>query len=81
MLFFRMHAPRGAVCLFFLVTLSPLVGQETPTPSSTQASISGAVMDQTGAVLPGARVVLSRGTEKGRETTTDEKGVYVFSGF
>jgi hypothetical protein len=64
------------------VLLLPLrsLGQEPPKTTGQQGSISGAVMDQTGAVIPGAKAVLATGTEKGVETQTDDKGVYSFKG-
>jgi hypothetical protein len=54
--------------------------QEEPKPPAGGASISGSVTDQTGAVITGAKVVLARGTEPGREATTDDKGAYSFKG-
>src|SRR5262249_39011432 len=64
------------------VLLSPLnsLSQEPPKANGQQGSISGAVMDQTGAVIPGAKVVLASATEKGLETQTDDRGAYSFKG-
>lgn len=47
---------------------------------SGKASISGVATDQTGAVIPGAKVILSNATGLRRETQTDDKGVYSFTG-
>lgn len=52
--------------------------QEGLKAPAARASISGTVTDQTGAVITGAKVVLTRGTEAGREVTTDDQGVYSF---
>jgi len=53
------------------------VGQENN--AKEKGSIHGTVTDQTQAVLPDARVVLTGGTGK-QETKTDEKGTYSFTG-
>ena len=55
-------------------------GQEPAKAPTTQGTISGIVMDQTGAVIPDAKVVLSHGTGPARETKTDDKGSYSFTG-
>lgn len=84
MLRFLMHV---IVCVYslFLLTLSPLSlhGQEAPKAGESRASISGTVMDQTGAVISGAKIVLSRGAQPKPEVlapqlTTDDKGTYTF---
>jgi uncharacterized surface anchored protein len=46
---------------------------------SGKAAISGIATDQTGAVLPGAKVVLSNAAGFKQETVTDEKGSYRFT--
>ena len=66
--------------LFLLVVRLHANGQESTKVAVAQGSITGTVMDQTGAVIPEAKVVLSRGTEPTRETKTDSKGVYSFTG-
>src|SRR5438094_7392646 len=59
--------------LFFVLTSSTIWAQAT-------AQISGAVRDQTGAVLPGVEIT-ARQTETGvtRMTVTNETGAYVLS--
>jgi hypothetical protein len=72
-----------SVCglIVFLVLLqSHASGQESTKATPAQGSISGAVMDQTGAVIPDAKVVLTNGTAPARETKADDKGVYSFTG-
>jgi hypothetical protein len=56
------------------------VGQEQPNKANSKAAINGTVTDQTQAVVPGAKVVLSDGAGLQRETQTDEKGAYSFTG-
>ena len=55
---------------------------QTPAGSAGtgKASISGVASDQTGAVIPGAKVVLKDAAGLTRETQTDDKGVYSFTG-
>ena len=45
-----------------------------------KASISGIATDQTGAVIPGVKVVLSDAAGATQETETNEKGAYTFTG-
>jgi hypothetical protein len=58
--------------------------QPAPTPMVSavggKASISGVATDQTGAVIPGVKVVLRDAAGATRETETDEKGAYSFTG-
>jgi Carboxypeptidase regulatory-like domain len=82
---FSMHGAVVCVWVLFFLMLSPLSlqSQEAPKATGTQASISGTVMDQTGAVIPGASVVLSRGPQAKPEVITpevitDDKGIYAF---
>src|SRR5882762_2450520 len=64
---------------FFLMNAClsrPLAGQ-----SSYKAQLSGTVTDATGAVVPGAKVILTDdGTGIGTTFVTDNRGVYVFTG-
>jgi hypothetical protein len=64
----------AAACLVVLLVLvAPLHAQEGA------ASINGTVTDQSGALIPGARVVLtSAETGQSRETVTVDNGTYVF---
>jgi len=55
-------------------------GQEPPKKTDGKAAINGTVTDQTQAVVTGAKVVLSNGAGLQRETQTDEKGTYSFTG-
>ena len=47
---------------------------------SGKASISGVAADASGAVIPGAKVVLTDAAGETRETQTDDKGAYLFPG-
>ena len=70
---------RGLIVFLVLLQVHAS-GQESTKVAAAQGSISGAVMDQTGAVIPDAKVELSNGTVLARETKTDDKGVYSFAG-
>src|SRR5208283_3091764 len=62
------------VASFFVV--NPAVGQSTYT-----AQLTGVVTDSSGAVIPGAKVILTDdGTGVGSSSTTDSRGIYVFTG-
>jgi hypothetical protein len=79
---FRVVVSIHSLCLLLLSAWS-LQGQEAPKAGGTQASILGTVMDQTGAVIPGAKVVLSHEPQRKpeditAEVTTDDKGIYAF---
>jgi len=69
-----------ALIVFLVLSQFHANGQESAKVPPAQASISGTVTDQTGAVIPEAKVVLSHGTEPARETKTDNKGAYSFAG-
>ena len=66
------------LAVFALVAL--IVPTVVTAQSTTTGAISGAVMDQSGAVLPDVRVTL-KSTEKGftQSTKTSAQGVYQFS--
>jgi len=51
-----------------------------PSPSSAKGSISGTATDPTGAVIPGATVVLTRSGVVVQKTNTDQNGKYSFVG-
>jgi hypothetical protein len=68
------------ITIFVLLSQLCASSQEASKPPAAGASISGSVTDQTGAVITGAKVVLTRGTEPGIETTTDDKGAFSFKG-
>src|SRR5262249_34590053 len=53
--------------------------QSTP-PSDGKAAINGTVTDQTQAVVPGAKAVLSNASGFKQEALSDDKGAYVFRG-
>jgi hypothetical protein len=55
-------------------------GQEPPKPPSDAATINGTATDQTGAVVTGAKVTLSSDAGAKLETTSNEKGLYSFTG-
>jgi hypothetical protein len=54
--------------------------QATVSAGAGNGSISGVASDQTGAVIPGVKVVLDNGAGLTQEATTDEKGAYSFTG-
>src|SRR2546427_2535559 len=56
------------------------IGQEQPKTADDKASITGTVTDPTQAVVPGAKVVLTGPAGLKKETQTDEKGAYSFTG-
>jgi Carboxypeptidase regulatory-like domain len=62
----------------------PPSGRSTQTlaakSGSNGGSVTGIATDQTGAVISGARVVLIDAAGQSRETQTDEKGAYSFTG-
>ena len=55
-------------------------GQEVKPGGPEKASISGAVTDQTGAVIAGAKVVLTNTVGVEKESQSDDKGGYSFTG-
>lgn len=66
-------------CAFVLLTaVTPAHAQ---TPTATTAVVSGAVADPSGAMIPGATVLLvDVGTSRSTEQITDDNGRYVFVG-
>ena len=56
------------------------IGQEQPKSGTDMGVINGTVTDQTQAVVTGAVVVLTSSTGEKRETRTDDKGAYSFTG-
>lgn len=68
------------LALTLLLSPWPIVGQERSTKANDKAAIRGTVTDQTQAVVTGAKVALSGTGGFYRETQTDEKGVYSFTG-
>lgn len=69
-------------CVAMLALLIPwsAVGQEQPKNADHKAAINGTVTDQTQAVVTGARVALSNGAGLQKETQSDDKGAYFFTG-
>jgi hypothetical protein len=69
----RVFARTLILCLIVLALLSPVMAQ------TGNGSIQGVIADVTGAVLPGAKVKITRvQTGDVRETTANERGLYVF---
>jgi len=73
------------LCLLAIsLTASPTAGAQskssTPNSSSAQASITGTVTDQTGAVLPAATVTVTNAAGLSQTATSDDKGGYAVSG-
>src|SRR5215469_14140791 len=70
-----------ALCLgVFPLLQRCAMGEPQGKAATGSASISGVVADQTGAVIGGARVVLTSKAGSARETQSDEKGSYSFTG-
>ena len=67
---------RGVLAAFLVVLGVALA----PTASAQSGSLSGVVADATGAVLPGATVVLRGGPGGLREARTDARGSFAFDG-
>lgn len=64
-----------------VVCLSLLVGSAAYAQATYTAQLTGTVTDSSGAVIPGAKVVLTdEATAVGPTTNTDARGVYVFTG-
>src|SRR5882757_52698 len=81
----RVSAPRVfsrviIVLALLLLGWSFANGQEPPKAAGDAGTISGTVTDQTQAVVTGAKVVLTSATGEKRETSTDDKGAYAFTG-
>ena len=67
--------------LLAVILALPMSGQQaTPTPNANQCSIDGTVTDPSQALIAGATVVLSNAAGVKKQTTTDDKGHYAFTG-
>ncbi len=64
--------------VFFALSLS--AGQEQAKTAAGSGTINGTVTDQTQAVVPGAKALLTSATGEKLETQTNDKGVYSFIG-
>jgi hypothetical protein len=72
----KQHVPKGTFCLFLLLSLSYSSFSQT---QITTGVIQGTVLDESGAVLPGANVeVKSLETNSSKSLTTDTDGRFVF---
>src|SRR5215471_13987053 len=72
----KQHVPKGTLCLILLLSLSYSTFSQT---QITTGVIQGTVMDESGAVLPGANVeVKSLDTNSSKTLTTDTDGRFVF---
>lgn len=67
-------------CLLALLHLAVAAAQDHTNDAKAKASISGTVTDQTQAVVPAVRAVLTNLTGVKQETETNDKGAYSFSG-
>lgn len=61
-----------------VVDASKVIIVQMATPNQ-ESSLTGTVVDQFGAVIPGAKVVVSGGQNLVRETTTDDNGSFTFT--
>ena len=82
------------LCFLLVLCAFPTLGQSPPPPSipdpaaqehapapSSAGTINGTVVDRTGAVIPGARVKLSRGgSSLSQEAMSDSNGQFFFTG-
>lgn len=68
-------------CVVALALLLPglAIAQEPAKKADGKAAITGTVTDQTQAVVPGAKVVLTNTTGFKQETQSDDKGAYSFT--
>ncbi|PYS53097.1 MAG: hypothetical protein DMG13_13890, partial [Acidobacteria bacterium] len=67
--------------MLLIAAAGPLVFSTPAVAQNTSGSMTGVVQDSTGAVIPGAQVVLinqDQGVEA-RQTITNEAGIYLFS--
>ena len=70
------YLQRLAFLLLLVFAVSP-----SAWPQSSTATVSGTVRDQTGAVIPGANVTLTRqDTNESSKTASSSMGYYVFAG-
>jgi hypothetical protein len=68
------------VMLLMLAMLSLAFGQAVPKAADDKGAIRGTVIDQTQAVVAGAKVALTSAAGDKFETVTDDKGTYSFTG-
>jgi hypothetical protein len=69
-----MHTARNSLFLTAILLAIPSLGQ-----AATTGSISGAITDQTGALIPGAKLTITNPAQGiQHKTTSDAKGVYSF---
>ncbi len=76
-----MSSPRQYQALLCVLTLLCVSAISSFAQQATTATMTGRVLDQNGAVIPGAQVsVTQQGTSARRETTTNTDGIYVLTG-
>ncbi|MEA2175578.1 MAG: hypothetical protein QOD00_3170 [Blastocatellia bacterium] len=68
---------RGSLWLLVLLSVVNVTGYSQSTPNLS--SLTGVVLDQTGAAIAGAKVELSVGDTSPRSTTTDQSGGFRFN--
>ena len=69
-----------SVLTLLLLGWSVSAGQEAPKTPNDKGSVNGTVTDQTGAVVTGAKVVLTNAAGEKFETRSDDKGAYSWTG-
>jgi len=68
------------VLVLLSLSLASSMAQGAPKADAEKGTISGTVTDATGAVVPGAKVLLTNTAGEKFETQSDEKGAYVITG-
>ena len=79
-----MRLAQVCLCVLAIALTESVASAEQPKPtppdSSAQASITGTVTDQTGAVLPAATITVTSAAGIIQTATTNDKGEYSVSG-
>jgi len=71
----------GWLVVVVMVTCGGMLAPEMRGQSTYTAQLSGVVTDSSGAVIPGAKVILTdEATNISMNNVTDGRGIYVFTG-
>src|SRR5215469_14015204 len=71
---------RSILNLFLFFGLPALVSAQQPSPTSTQSTVRGTVVDVSGQPVDAASVFVEQGSSTVAQTTTDRQGVFAFKG-